>query len=404
MTAPRPASSDAAATTAQLPAGRPWRRRTALLVAVLITLCGMSLGSHPAAAAESFTFSGSGWGHGVGMSQWGARGMAEQGAAYDDIIRFYYTGASVQSRAVSDDLRVLVAQQQPSVTVTAVGGPIVLESIGTVPNGSSVTFTRSGSSIALSGALNTTSTTGVSIRYSGSSVRVSSTGETYRYGRLVVRSDTTGLRAIVSDLPMQQYLYGLGEMSASWPREALRAQATASRTFAQKRRAERTGADFDLYGSVLHQAYTGTRHEDPRWTEAVDSTDQVVVTYQGNMVDTFYSASSGGHTENSEVVWYSPLPYLRGKPDPFDKVAGNPHNSWTRTYSGQQLGAWFGLGTVTSVQILGDTGVSGRVDKATIRLTGTGGTRDVSGPSFRSTVNANSPSAQLMSTKFSVVK
>jgi stage II sporulation protein D len=201
---------------------------------------------------------------------------------------------------------------------------------------------------------------------------------------------------------MQHYLYGLGEMSSSWPMEAIKAQATASRTFAQKRRDLRTTADFDLYGSVIHQAYTGTKFEDTRWRAAVDSTVNRVVTYNGGLIEASYSASSGGHTESSEIVWVSPLPYLRGKADPFDAVATNPHNSWSRTYTGRQLGSWFGLGTVTSVQILGNTGTSGRVDKATIRLTGTGGTRDVSGPSFRSTVNRNSPSALLMSTKFVV--
>ncbi len=242
---------------------------------------------------------------------------------------------------------------------------------------------------------------------SGSSVTVSAPGYNFRYGRVIVRIDGAsnpngGLRAVVEGLTMQQYLYGLGEMSSSWPIEAIRAQAVASRTFGQKRMDLRSSADFDLLGTVTHQAYTGTRHEDARWRAAVDSTRNRVVTYNGGLIDAVYSASSGGHTEHSEVVWVSPLPYLRGKPDPYDAVATNPHNSWSRTYTGRQLGAWFGLGTVTSVQILGNTGASGRVDKATIRLTGTGGTRDVSGPSFRSTVNRNSPSAQLMSTKFVV--
>lgn len=139
-----------------------------------------------------------------------------------------------------------------------------------------------------------------------------------------------------------------------------------------------------------------------QWVAAVDATDTRVVTYNGALIDAVYSSSSGGYTENSEVVWVSAVPYLRGVPDAADLLGGNPNASWTRTYSGTQLGTWFGLGQVTSVQVLGPLGVSGRVDKATIRLVGTGGTRDVTGTSFRSTVNANSPAAQLMSTRFTV--
>lgn len=49
----------------------------------------------PSAAAASWTFSGAGWGHSVGMSQWGAYAMAEQGFSYEDILKFYFTGIEV---------------------------------------------------------------------------------------------------------------------------------------------------------------------------------------------------------------------------------------------------------------------------------------------------------------------
>ena len=361
----------------------------------------------PPPAADSFTFEGSGWGHGVGMSQWGARGMAERNNSYVQILQHYYSGAAVTTRATSNGVRVLATQGQASITLRAVGARITVAGSPLDP-GQSVTLTRSGNQVVLRGDINKSVSQSLAVTYgSGSSVTVSPPGYNFHYGRVVVRIDGAsnpngGLRAVVEGLTMQQYLYGLGEMSSSWPIEAIRSQAVASRTFGQKRMDLRSSADYDLLGTVTHQAYTGTRHEDARWRAAVDSTQDRVVTYNGGLIDAVYSASSGGHTEHSEIVWVSPLPYLRGKPDPYDAVASNPHNSWSRTYTGRQLGAWFGLGTVTSVQILGNTGASGRVDKATIRLTGTGGTRDVSGPSFRSTVNRNSPSALLMSTKFVV--
>ena len=329
--------------------------------------------------------------------------MAEQGRSYVEILQHYYTGAAVTTRATNDNVRVLSAQRQNTITLRAVGGPLTVAG-STLAAGQTVTLTRSGSELVLTGGIDRRVSTSLAVTYgAGSSVTVSPPGYNFRYGRVVVRIDQAGgLRAVVEGLTMSQYLYGLGEMSSSWPIEAIKSQATASRTYAQKKLAAGTSADYDLLGSVIDQAYTGTRHEDARWRTAVDSTANRVVTYNGALIDAVYSASSGGHTEHSEVVWVSALPYLRGKPDPYDEVASNPHNSWSRTYTGRQLGAWFGLGTVTSVQILGNTGTSGRVDKATIRLVGTGGTRDVSGPSFRSTVNRNSPSAQLMSTKFVV--
>ena len=336
------------------------------------------------------------------MSQWGARGMAERGNNYEQILGYYYNGAAVTTRTTNNNIRVLATERQNTITLRAVGGPITVA--GTrLEVGPTVTLTRSGNNIVMSGAISRTVANSLAVSYAaGSSVTVSPPGYNFHYGTVTVKADAAGLRAIVGGLSMSQYLYGLGEMSSSWPMEAIKAQATASRTFAQKKLAAGTSGDYDLLGTVLDQAYTGTRHEDARWQAAVNSTANRVITHNGALIDAVYSASSGGHTENSEIVWVSPLPYLRGKPDPYDAVATNPHNSWSRTYTGRQLGAWFGLGTVTSVQIIGNTGTSGRVDKATIRLTGTGGTRDIKGPAFRSTVNANSPSAALMSTKFVV--
>ncbi|MDQ2678538.1 MAG: SpoIID/LytB domain-containing protein [Actinomycetota bacterium] len=381
-------------------------RRSLLVLLGLVTVVAAACQPPPPPAppaASSFTFSGSGWGHGVGMSQWGARGMAERGNGYAQILGYYYNGATVTARGASSNIRVLATERQNTITLRAVGNHVTIA--GTrVASGAVVTITRTGSQLILSGAINRSVSQSLAVGYSdGSSITVSAPGYNFHYGRVVVRIDQAGgLRAIVENLTMSQYLYGLGEMSSSWPIEAIKAQATASRTFAEKKLAGGRTADYDLLGTVLHQAYTGTRHEDARWRAAVDTTAGHVVTYNGSLIDAVYSASSGGHTENSEIVWVSAVPYLRGKPDPYDEVASNPHNGWSRTYTGGQLGAWFGLGTVTSVQILGNTGTSGRVDKATIRLTGTGGTRDVSGPTFRSTVNRNSPSAQLMSTKFVV--
>jgi SpoIID/LytB domain protein len=393
---------------------RPTRGLRALgfaLCAALV-LAGWAVSAPSASADSTFTFSGGGWGHGVGMSQWGARGMAAQGSSATDILTHYYSGTSVVPGAVADDLRVLLAVNG-SFTLTA-GGTTTFSQFGSAPvastgAGGTVTVGRSGSTITLNGSVVASVSQALVVDFSGGPLRVSPPGNRYAYGILFITLDSGGgLRAVNAGVGMQQYLYGLGEMPSSWPAEALKAQAVAGRTFAQKlaARANRSSSDFDLYGGLPHQTFLGWEKEaaamGAQWRAAVDATAGVVVTYGGALIDAVYSASSGGYTENSETVWVSALPYLRGVPDPADLTGGNPNGSWTRTYSGSQLGAWFGVGEVTSVQVLGPLGVSGRVDKATIRLTGTGGTRDVTGASFRSSVNAASPGSPLPSTRFSV--
>lgn len=373
------------------------------IVSVPLVMGGADLRLPAAGAQTSFTFDGSGWGHGVGMSQWGARGMAANGSSHTQILQHYYTGVSVVTQPVSNDLRVLLAERAPSLSLRT-GGHTTFDGVGVVPGaGSTITVTRSGGSLQLSGALNATVAGPINVRFAPHGVLTLTPGNGYRYGQLQLVADPGGgVRAILHSLTMQHYLYGLGEMPSSWPSAALEAQVIAARTFAQKRRNARGSKDFDLYSGVIHQAYTGTRHEAPRWNAAVDATDRRVITYPGHgLIDAVYSASSGGHTEHSEIVWVSQLPYLRARPDPHDPTGSNPHASWTRTYTGAQLGSWFGLGTVTSVRIVGGVGPSGRLDKATIRLVGTAGSRDVTGASFRTTVNART-SHQLMSTRFTV--
>lgn len=355
------------------------------------------------ASGSSFTFTGSGWGHGVGMSQYGAQGLAKAGRSHTQILQTYYSGAAVQSRSLSDDLRVLIASGRPTLTLVATGHTTI-NGVGNLAAGAKVTLQRSGGSIKLTGALDKTVAGPLTVRYFGNPLTVTP-GNSYRYGQLSVSIDPAGgLRAVVTGLTMQQYLYGLAEMPASWHAQALRAQAVAARTFAQKRRDSRAGKlDYDLLSTTQDQVYAGTKNEHPQWVSAVDVTADQVVTHGGDLIDAVYFSTSGGHTESGDYVWSSNPGYLTGVPDPFEANANSPHASWSRTYTGAQLGAWFKLGTVSSVQILGTLGVSQRVDRATIRLTGTGGTVEVTGTKFRSTVNQQIGVPQLMSTRFAVV-
>jgi len=397
-------TSDGAATTDD--GSTPRRRRTSRLAAagLVLALSVLLAACQPTPPPTSFTFAGSGWGHGVGMSQYGALGMAEAGRSYVQILAAYYPGTSVVTRTPTDDLRVLVAERRPTLTFVT-GGTTTFGTAGSLPSARTVAVTASGANLRLTGALDAT-VAELTITFSGP-LRITEAGNSYRYGHVVVRPDPAGgVRAVVAGLTMDQYLYGLAEMPASWHAQALRAQAVAARTFAQRRRDSRAGSglDHDLVATVADQVYAGTTREDPRWSSAVDATTAKYLTYNGGLADAVYSSSNGGHSESSAYVWGGEVAYLQARPDSFDGNTHNPYRSWTRTYSAAELGAWFGVGTATSVSISGDIGASGRVNRATVRITGTKRTRTLTGNEFRNWINLVNPDRadQLLSTKFIV--
>jgi len=378
---------------------RPFPRALTGLIALVLGLSAVA-GTPTVAAEPSFTLNGSGWGHGVGMSQWGARGMAEQGNSAAAILGHYYQGTAVTGGGESNDVRVLIGVQG-SFTLTT-GGTTTIAGVATLGGGAVVTVGRSGNSIVLGGAVNATVGAPVTIDPGGSPLLVAPLGHRYRRGNLKIGLDGGGgLRAVVGGLSMNSYLRGLGEMPSSWPDEALRAQAIAARTYSQAKlnRADRWSGDYDVSASI-DGAYIGDDKEfgpmGDRWNAAVDATGGQFVTYGGGLITAVYSASSGGYTENSEAVWGSPLPYLRGVPDPADALGGNPHSSWAATFTGSQLGARLGMGMVTSMQAGAAPGVSGRLDRATVTVTDSGGaTRSFNGAQLRSLLG-------LKSTRFAI--
>ncbi len=385
-------------------------RRLLVALIALAMLHGASMVGAPQVASaggstgstNSFNFTGSGWGHGVGMSQWGARGLAEQGRSASQILTHYYSGTTVAPTAVTNDLRVLIGQKLSSIDV-GVWGTVAVKHGSTTLGTASGWFkaTRSGNNVALTGAINATAPDEVVIALTAPT-RVEQTGHVYARGSLRIAIDPAGgLRMTVFGLTMDDYLLGLGEMSVVWPAEAQRAQAIAGRTFAQKvvESQNRAASDHDLLDGTIHQSYNGSDIETAtygeRWVHAVTSTSGQAVKYGSELIHAVYSASSGGHTENSETVWVTPLPYLRGVPDPADAVAGNPHNAWSRSYTGSSLGAALGIGTVTRVDVGSGGGVSGRLDKVKLKFFTAGGVAEFTGVQVKSKLG-------LQSTKFKV--
>lgn len=206
--------------------------------------------------------------------------------------------------------------------------------------------------------------------------------KTYR-GKLEVRPGNGSL-AVVNELPLEEYLYGVvpGEVFPSWHAESLKAQAVAARTYAVSRLGQFAASGYDLKATVASQVYGGVNLERPSTNRAVDETRGQILTYQGAPIEAFYSDSSGGFTEAAGEVWGKAIPYLQPVPD-FDQ--GSPRYNWTFVAAGgalpqalAKLGA--AIGDLQDIVPL-DRSYSGRIKRA--RLVGSLGQVEVAGEKLR---------------------
>lgn len=197
-------------------------------------------------------------------------------------------------------------------------------------------------------------------------------------------AEDDGRIIVINTVPTERYLVSVvgAEVPTDWHRQALAAQAVAARTYLVKRLGSH--GTYDLDGDERDQAYYGLRGETASTERAVSDTTGMVATFRGVPIDAFYSANAGGHTENSENVWVTPLPYLRGVPSPDDAIAlrsswGASSYEWTKDYTEpalrrqlERLG--ISVGTIQAIEIVDSTS-AGRVLRARVR--GTNGSRDI---------------------------
>ena len=141
---------------------------------------------------------------------------------------------------------------------------------------------------------------------------------------------------------MDDYVRGVipYEMSSSWPLEALKAQAVAARSYAvANTNSTHLKNHFDVCATECCQVYRGTNSATAHTDQAVDETMGQYAWYGNEVILAVFHSSDGGATENCENVWNDALPYLRGVIDPYEILAAdkNPHDEWTKTYTGAQL-------------------------------------------------------------------
>jgi stage II sporulation protein D len=351
----------------------------------LPSLVAMLLAAPGAFAAPVFFVDGHGWGHGIGMAQYGAQGFATRdGRAYDWILAHYYRGTTLTDSSVAS-VRVLLADARRSVGIGSDAQYTVADAQGRrfqLPAGR-ITL-GPGLKITVGGRQRTLASP---VRFARGSRFLELGGRAYR-GQFVVHSSGGRLR-VVNQVRVEDYLYGVvpDEMPPTWALEALKAQAVAARTYALISR--RTTGNFDLFADTRSQVYGGVPSEETRSSQAIDATAGKVVTYDGRLAWTFFHSTSGGRTASIQHVWNTtPQPYLVSVPDPHDDLS--PYHSWGPfRYGASQLRSRLGSlaprGSLVDVTV--GRNASQRVTNVNVRGTGS---RQISGTTFQSRLGLRS--------------
>ncbi|MHA7266433.1 SpoIID/LytB domain-containing protein, partial [Arthrobacter halodurans] len=372
----------------------------------------------------NFTVSGAGWGHGVGMSQYGAQGMAKAGLGSDDILEHYYAPArtALTTNHAASEIRVhLLSTAGSTITpsngrLRVLNGTKVLATTGSPVqlkvSGGKVVATVAGKALAAAGTL-TVQWEGTRHWAGSQATTVSVPGAasgyasgTYRHGRIEA-SVLGGRLNLVNQLRMNdEYLYGLSEMPSSWAPAALQAQAIAGRTYAMRNMGGlKSACACNVYDEVASQKFTGWIKENEgagvsgaKWKAAVDATQRkafgvpmsaTVVQYNGALIDAVYFSSSGGSTRTAQSVWGSHHAYLQARPDPHSVTAasGNPNRAWSYTATQARVASAFRVADVVSVSIARNSDLTIQSATATTR---SGATSTISGAAFRAALPTKS--------------
>ena len=382
-----------------------------LLAAAVVATALSGAASVAARTAVDVTISGSGWGHGVGLSQYGAKAMGLDGATHQEIVYRYFPETNLA----------LVGAASPGTFLDTDPTPLwvgLLQNVNSVSfevseGGAWLCFDRNGGCVTVAQAGETwrfvpdgtgnclylrvlASGSTSHLRHLGSceaSVRPLSPTTTtkipvkarsYRYGVLRFRPGprSQGIHAVY-EIGIEDYMKGLSAVPESWPPAAIRAQAVVSRSYAL-RTALGQGGEEDLKARGGSDCYCNLRDDasdqvfrgwsgetsHPNWVAAVDSTSRLVLVHAGEIALGSYSSSSGGMTESyADVFGGNGYPYLVSVDDSpaFSQLAENPHATWAAGYDQATLAMVFDFSWLSDIKVV-DRNESGSA--RTIRLVG----------------------------------
>ena len=394
-------------------------RMSKAFLALLFIFSSLTPTAHAEDVPATFSFQGSGYGHGVGLSQMGARFMALAGQSSEQIIKYYYKDVAIEQRDDSKILRVNIGHLLTTAKIsTATKGSQLQIIQGEAGNESvlpvsfladSISFSIIGSTVSPRVTLGKTTqvltrSRTFTIRWAGTrylegpdtliSVNHSGVTQKLRYGQIQVKAikSPSGYRiAMTNSVRLaDEYLWGISEMPSFWPDAALEAQAIASRTYAlSKAGIYRSACDCDLYGSISDQTFLGYAKEIEKkygviWKDIVTRTAGLTITQAGIPITAYFSSSSGGKTELAINAWGSSKAYTQIVDDPgsLDLVLNPRFVTWSREVPQSVIAAAFVLSDVVSLEILG-VNESGTV--AQIQATSSTGVKvALRGETFRS--------------------
>jgi len=395
-----------------------------------------------AKAPATFSVAGAGWGHGVGLSQYGAFGMAKEGHSAKEIIEHYFTGVQAVAYPDTRELRVNIGHRLTSVRIRGValgrgGGAMVMRLDAragvAIPVGTNVRFKASGKRVRVTlkagsakahslgtakiARLNWAGTrsnggagitpSAVVIGKNGADYRW---GSPYRYGSVDVGNVGGKLELVNSVRIHDEYLFGIAEVPASWPNAALQAQAIAARSYALSRKSVRPSCrcqSDDGSGPFYDQTFVGYQRETSamgsRWRAAVSATATSATTgrsalYMGDPIPAFYFSSSGGRTQNSEDVWGGKLPWARSVDDHWSlnpKYNDSGNAAWRKSLSQANLDAAFGLSHISRVVVVSRS--AGGTVKSVTAYTTSGTQATISGTALVSRLGLRSKWVQTIS-------
>jgi stage II sporulation protein D len=299
----------------------------------------------------TFAISGHGWGHGVGMAQWGALGQAKRGVTYDKILAHYYRGIEL-GKAPAAKVRVLLSEGTKMSFGSA--APFTVEDGSGASHALPAGTYEVGPRLALQvGAAKRRRPLPGPLTFLPGGSPLELGGRPYR-GQVELQVVEKRLQA-VNVVGVDAYVRGVvtREMPEDWPLEALKAQAVAARSYALAVRQQ----GMVLYADTRGQVYDGIDAETGAAKAAVEATRGQVLLYRGKIATAFFFSSSGGRTApvTDLVPGGKPVPYLVPVADPDDVVS--PFHNW-------------GPVVMTGATVSKLLGVRGAVDLRTVPSTG----------------------------------
>lgn len=369
---------------------------------------------------------GHGWGHGRGMGQYGAKGMAEAGKTYREIVAHFYSGVTLGARQTDEPIRVLV-EQSSDVVVTSDApfsvwrstGSQIATSTDAYPfmrvkySGEQYRYEKAASSSGPWSLITTSNAYGIFKRGTKMLQLVFAAGGVRYYrGTIIARYSSSRGMMSINDLTVQEYLYGVvpRESPASWHAEALKSQAVAARTYSlyKKDYSRSKGYAFDICATTSCQVYGGYAYktcltctrQDLEYSStngAVDATGGQALLFNSKPILAEFSSSTGGYSAAGNV------PYQKAVPDDGDEVS--PHHEWRATMTAAEVEKkWPVIGRLVGARVTERNGYGewgGRV--STLQLIGTESTISVSGGGWRSAFQWPTRSSGVRSTWFNLL-